>query len=266
MKPDFFSLLRFLIIDMDGVLWRGNTPMPHLVEFFNTLRRRKIAFVLATNNASKSTAEYVQRLADFGVKVKPDEIMTSPAATALYLAASAPNARVFCLGEPGLAAELRGKNVHVLEGYDESATHVVVGIDRYLTYQKLCDAALLIRKGAAFIGTNPDVTFPSERGIVPGNGATLAALQAATGVKPIIIGKPEVEMMTLSMARMKATPANTAVLGDRLDTDILAGINAKLHTILVMSGVTDEAELAASPIQPDYVFADIGELTDRLLV
>lgn len=151
-----------------------------------------------------------------------------------------------------------------MDGYDESATHVVVGIDRFLTYQKLCDAALLIRKGATFIGTNPDVTFPSERGIVPGNGAILAALEAATGVKPIIIGKPETAMMTLSMARMKATAANTAVLGDRLDTDILAGINAKLRTILVMSGVTDEAELAASPIQPDYVFADIAELAKRL--
>ena len=264
MKPDFFSLLRFLIIDMDGVLWRGNTPMPHLPEFFATLRRRKIGFVLATNNASKSAAEYVARLDGFGVKVKPAEILNSPQATALYLAASAPNARVFCLGEPGLSAELREQKLHVLDGYDETATHVVVGIDRFLTYQKLCDAALLIRKGAIFIGTNPDATFPSERGIVPGNGATLAALEVATGVKPIIIGKPQTAMMTLSMARMKAAPANTAVLGDRLDTDILAGINAKLHTILVMSGVTDEAELAASPIQPDYVFADIAELAKRL--
>lgn len=265
MHPAKLDLLRFLIIDMDGVLWRGTVPMPGLNEFVDLMRRRGIAFVLATNNASKSTTEYIQRLAKFGVRVEREEIMTSPQATAMYLAQHAPDSRIYVVGEPGLTEELQEKGLTVVkDGLAEAATHVVVGLDRTLTYQKLVEACLLIRAGATFIGTNPDPTFPSERGLVPGNGAILAALEASTGIKPIIIGKPQVEMVTQSMKRMNAWPANTAMIGDRLDTDILAGANAGITTILVMSGVTSAEELATSPIRPDYVFDDIRDITARL--
>jgi 4-nitrophenyl phosphatase len=124
---------------------------------------------------------------------------------------------------------------------------------------------LLIRRGAAFIGTNPDLTFPSERGLVPGNGAVLAALQAATGVAPLIIGKPQPEMILQAMARMNCTPENTAMIGDRLDTDILGGQRAGLTTILMLSGVTGREDLNRSAITPDYVFANLDELADALL-
>lgn len=264
MKPIPLEAVENLIVDMDGVLWRGDQPLPGLERFFQTVRRLGVRFVLATNNASKSGDEYVAKLKRFGVQVTLDEILTSPQATAAYLAQHAPQARVFVIGEPGLAAELRARGLDVVNDAPARATHVVVGWDRTLTYDKLAEACLLIRRGATFIGTNPDVTYPSERGIVPGNGATLAALRASTGVEPIIIGKPQPEMMLQAMARMGGTPENTAVVGDRLDTDILGGHNAGLTTILVLTGVTSLEEAHDGAIRPDYVFQDIGGVADAL--
>jgi 4-nitrophenyl phosphatase len=257
--------IRHFIIDMDGVLWRGDMPLPTLGKFFDTLRQLNIAIVLATNNASKSGTEYVAKLAKFGVQVELDEILTSPQATALYLAHHAPDARVFYIGEPGLAEELHAKEIRTVNDAPTTATHVVVGIDRTLTYDKLVEACLLIRAGATFIGTNPDVTFPGERGIVPGNGAILAALHVSTGVAPLIIGKPQREMMIQSMARMSGTIANTAVIGDRLDTDILGGQRADLTTLLVLTGVSTREEAEQGEIRPNYVFSDIGTIADALI-
>jgi 4-nitrophenyl phosphatase len=257
--------IRNLIIDMDGVLWHGERPMPGLLQFFATLRRKGIGIVLATNNASRSGQAYVDKLAGMGVQVGLHEVLTSPQATAAYLAAKAPDARIFVIGEQGLKVELAARSLSLVEDENTAgATHVVVGIDRTLTYAKLVEACLLIRSGATFIGTNPDVTFPGERGIVPGNGATLAALQAATGIAPQIIGKPQPEMMLQALARLGGTAADTAVIGDRLDTDILGGQRAGLSTLLVLSGISDADENARGPVTADYVFADIGEIAQRL--
>jgi 4-nitrophenyl phosphatase len=256
--------IKNLIIDMDGVLWLGEQPMPALQSFFETLRALNLRFILATNNASKSGDEYVAKLKKLGVEVALDEILTSPQATALYLAQHAPAARVFVIGEPGLAVELGTKGLSVVNDAPQTATHVVVGWDRTLSYAKLAEACLLIRAGATFIGTNPDVTYPDARGIVPGNGATLAALRVSTDVEPLIIGKPMPEMMVQSMARMGATPADTAVIGDRLDTDILGGINAGLTTLLVLTGVTTAEAAQHDAIRADYVFQDIGEIAGAL--
>ncbi len=259
------SAIRHLIIDMDGVLWHGDHPLPPTAAFFATLREMGIRFVLATNNASKTVEAYQKKLAGFGVRVEPDEIMTSPQATAAYLKARAPEARIYAIGEAGLVKELEQAGLTVVPP-DQSAgaTHVVVGWDRNLTYAKLAEACLLIRAGAVFIGTNPDVTYPEARGIVPGNGATLALLRAATDVDPIIIGKPQPDMLLQSMARMGGSPADTAVIGDRLDTDIVGGQRAGLPTILVLSGVTDRQLANTSPIQADAVFEDVGELAQAL--
>jgi len=264
-RSSALQAIRHLIIDMDGVLWRGNQPLPGLARFFQTLRELGIRFVLATNNATKSLDEYLAKLNQFGLHVTSEEILTSPQATASYLSRHAPQAQVFAIGEAGLIAELRAVGLTVVNDRPERATHVVVGLDRGLTYAKLAEACLLIRRGAAFIGTNPDLTFPSERGLVPGNGSVLAALQAATGVEPLIVGKPQPEMLLQAMARMNGTPSNTAMVGDRLDTDILGGQRAGLATILMLSGVTSPDDLAHSAIQPDYVFAGLNELTDALL-
>ncbi len=178
-----------LIIDMDGVLWQGNQPLPGLAAFFEFLRRHQIRFVLATNNASQTPDQYLAKLARMGVSVALPEILTSAQATALHLGTIAPKgASVYTIGEAGVIQALTEQGFSISTG---NAPYVVVGMDRGLSWDKLAQATLNIRAGATFIGTNPDRTLPTERGLTHGNGAVLAALQAATEVAPIIVGKPE---------------------------------------------------------------------------
>lgn len=250
---------RYLITDMDGVLWHGREPMPGLVEFFRFLRQRDIQFVCATNNASTLAEDLAERLQGWGADVRPEEIVTSSSATADYLETLlSPGARVYVIGMQGLRAALRNKGFVFAEDHVEA---VVVGIDWNLTYNQLKCAALNIRAGAKFIGTNGDRTFPNPEGIVPGNGALLAALETATDVKPMVIGKPEAVLYQTALKRMQAVPEQTLVLGDRLETDILGAVRLGLKSALVLSGVTTREQLAASDYQPDWVFEDITALT-----
>jgi 4-nitrophenyl phosphatase len=252
------STLKAMIIDMDGVLWRGDTALPGFTPFFEILRQRQMPFMLATNNASKTQAQYVQRFARLGVEISPDRVMTSSLATADYLKTQfAPGARIHVLGLDGI------RQAVVEAGFELADTDVeavVVGLDFELTYAKLRTATVLLNQGARFIGTNPDLTFPFEGGIAPGNGAILAALSAATGQKPTVIGKPEPTIFELALKRMDAGAAHTAMVGDRLETDILGGQRAGLKTILVLTGVTRPEELASSDIKPDWVFNNLDEL------
>jgi 4-nitrophenyl phosphatase len=247
-----------LIIDMDGVLWRGDEPMPGLQAFFAFLRQRGIGFILATNNSSKTPEQYVAKLARFGVEVPVECILTSAQVAAAYLASVAPpGTRVYPIGEDGVRRALEEQGFVLT---DEEAKYVVVGWDRHLTWKKLETAALLIHRGAGFVGTNPDRNYPTERGPVPGNGAQLAAIETTTGVAPVVTGKPEPQMYEEALQRMGARPETTAVVGDRLDTDLTGGVRLGLATVLVLSGIAREADLAASPVKPDLVCADIEEL------
>jgi len=250
-----------LIIDMDGVLWQGNQPLPGLLPFFAFLRRKDIRFILATNNASQTPEQYLAKLAGMGVTIAREEILTSAQATALYLATVAPKgSSVYTIGEAGVQNALVEQGFTLTTG---SAPYVVVGMDRALSWEKLAQATLNIRAGATFIGTNPDKTLPTERGLTHGNGAVLAALQAATEVTPTIIGKPEPLMYQQAMQRLGGTSANTVGLGDRLDTDILGAVRAGIKSILVLSGVSTRAQLAQLTYQPDWVFDGILELTTQ---
>lgn len=247
-----------LIIDMDGVLYRGDAPIPGTSEFLAFLRRQGIGFVMATNNSTRTPDQYVTKLASMDVSIEASEVLTSAQATAAHLRAHTPNGtRVFFVGQDGLKAALESEGFVLVE---HEPQYVVVGMDFDLRYQRLAEATLHIRAGAKFVGTNPDRTFPSERGIVPGAGALLAFLEAATDVTPTVIGKPGTAMMEQAIERMAACARTTAMLGDRLETDILAGQRAGLCTLLVLSGVTDSAMLSASSIQPDCVFDDIAVL------
>jgi len=250
---------------MDGVLWRGDEPMPGLQEFFAFLRQHRFDFILATNNSSRLPEQYVAKLARFGIEVPVECVLTSAQATAAYLATLAPpGTRVYALGEEGIRQALEQQGFVLT---DKEAAYVVVGWDRHLTWDKLATAALLIHAGAGFIGTNPDTNYPTERGPVPGNGAQLAALETTTGVAPVVVGKPEPRMYEEAMRRMGAWSETgpskretTAVIGDRLDTDIAGGARAGLTTVLVLSGISTEADLVASPVKPDLVCANIAEL------
>jgi len=233
--------------------------MEGLQAFFATLRERDIGFTLATNNSSRTPEQYTAKLARFGVEVAQDCILTSSQVAAAYLASQAsPGARVYAIGGEGVRRALEERGFELAE---QEADYVVVGWDTHLTWDKLATAALLIHRGAGFIGTNPDVSYPTEEGPVPGNGAQLAALEAATRVAPVVTGKPEPPMYKEAMRRMGARPETTAVVGDRLDTDIAGGVRLGLTAVLVLSGITTEAELAESPISPDVVCADISDLS-----
>lgn len=257
-RTQILCSLRHLIIDMDGVLYRGTERIPGTPEFLGFLRERGIGFVLATNNATLTPQQFVTKLAGMGVEVGVDELLTSSQATASHLASIAPSGtRVFVVGMDGLRTALEEAGFELVE---QEPDYVVAGMDFTICYERLAQATLHIRAGAGFIGTNPDRTFPSERGIVPGAGALLALLEAATGVKPRVIGKPETDMMEQAMLRLGAAPETTAALGDRLETDILAGQRAGIRTLLVLSGVTDRPLLARSEIQPDLVFEDVADL------
>ena len=254
---------RFLITDMDGVLWRGSQPMPGLPEFFQYLRDRSVRFICATNNSSATPEKIVERLKAFGTTVTPDEIVTSSVATASYLQSILPRgSKVYVIGMEGVRTALSQAGFAIAE---DDAVAVIVGIDWNVTYNQLKRATQLIRAGAKFIGTNSDATFPAPEGIVPGAGALLAAVETATGIKPIVIGKPEPILYEMALNQLGATVADTIALGDRLETDILSAINLNMKSILVLSGVTTPDQLAASEYQPDWVFKDISELREHWL-
>lgn len=245
-----------LIIDMDGVLYRGNRPLPRLREFFAFLRARPIPFILATNNSTSTPSAYADKLARMGVEVMPEEVLTSGQATARYLAREHPRgtrAHVFGMASLREAVEMEG---FVLA--DQAVELVVASMDREVTYEKIKHASLLIQAGARFFATNRDPTNPAEEGLLPGTGTMIAALETASGVTAISIGKPEPTMFQLAMAQMAAKPETTATIGDRLDTDILGGQRAGLTTICVLSGSTSRSE--AEAFGPDYIFEDIAHL------
>jgi 4-nitrophenyl phosphatase len=272
MEP--FTGIRALIIDMDGVLWHGNIPQPGLTEFFAVVRDRSIPFILATNNASHTPSEYIAKLARMGVTVGESEILTSGMATAQYLSEcyDPQTTRIFVIGEDGAKQPLlkRGFTLTGLyeigggEATKKGADLVVCGKDRGLTWDKLATATLNIRDGAKLIGTNGDTTLPTDLGITHGNGAILAALQAATGVVPVIVGKPEPIMYRQAIAALGASPAETVAIGDRLDTDILGAVRAGIRSLMVLSGISGEADLKTSDYRPTWVMPDIRDVTRSL--
>jgi 4-nitrophenyl phosphatase len=245
-----------LIIDMDGVLYRGAEPLPGLREFFAFVRQKPIPFILATNNSTRTPEQYANKLAGMGVQISPNEVLTSGQATARVLAGEyPPGTRVHVFGMPSLRQAMKEEGFVLA---DEDVAVVVASMDWAVTYEKLKQATLLIRGGARFIATNRDPTSPSEEGLIPGTGSMIAALETASGVKPAAIGKPEPTMFQLAMAQMGARPETTATIGDRLDTDILGGQRAGLITLCVLSGSSNRAE--AEAFGPDFIFEDIADL------
>ncbi|MGH2543553.1 MAG: HAD-IIA family hydrolase, partial [Ardenticatenaceae bacterium] len=249
------------VLDMDGVLYRGDELRRGAVAFVAYLNEHEIPYVCLTNNASRTSQMYQEKLDWLGIPVDSAQVLGAAQVTAEWLAGRTPPAsRVLVLGEAGLRVELERVGFVLVE--QPPAELVVAGIDFHITYERLKQAALAIRRGARFVGTNPDTTFPSEEGLLPGNGAVLAYLKAATGVEPTIIGKPSAPMMEIALAHLGVPRHKAAMVGDRLDTDILGGQRVGLMTILLRGGVTSDAELAATTIQPHLVCDDLGALLE----
>lgn len=250
--------IQALILDMDGVLWQGLQPIGDLPSIFNRIHQQGWKVVLVTNNATRTPLQYVERLANFGVSVEPWQVINSVDVVTSYMARQYPSGgTVYVIGEEGITKALADKGFTTGE---KNVLAVIVGMDRQLSYEKLSRATLLIRSGVPFIGTNPDRTFPVPEGLVPGAGAILAALEAATSVKPLIMGKPSPAIYQLALERLEASAAETLVVGDRLETDIAGAQAIGCRTAVVLSGVATEAEALAWQPQPDIITKDLTSL------
>ena len=255
--------IRAIISDMDGVLWRGSQALPGMSAFFDCLFERRLDYVLATNNSRNTPADYVNKLSAMGVTgIEQRHIVTSGTATVSTLQAQyPPGTRIFVVGGDGLKQLLIKAGFQLVE---QDAELVVCGIDFDLTYNKVKTATLLIRQGARFIGTNPDSSFPSPEGLVPGAGSILALIESASGQAPTIIGKPARGMFDAALRQLGSSPGETLMIGDRIGTDIAGAQALGIRTALVMTGVETEASLRASEVQPDAVFAGLPELIAAL--
>ena len=255
---DVLKGIRAVVLDMDGVLWRGETPLPGLTALFDFFAVESIPFVLATNNSTTTQDVFVRKLSGMGVVVPRECVVTSAVATAAYLREHFPaDVRVHVVGEAGLYHILLEAGITPVM---MDADVVVVGMDRDVTYEKLRRATTMIRDGAVFIGTNGDRTFPMPDGLAPGAGTILAALEASTDQQPLVIGKPENAMFEMALAHLGTDASYTLMVGDRLETDIVGAQRAGLKTALVWSGVTTPELLAESGITPDLVCDDIAAL------
>jgi 4-nitrophenyl phosphatase len=254
-----FSRIKAVVLDMDGVLWRGDQPLPGLKDFFQFLTDRGIRFSLATNNSRRTQIEYVAKLARFGVEhVKESHIMTSGIATASYMqTVYPPHSLVYVIGGSGLRFELQ-KAGFVLG--DENVRAVVVGIDLEFNYLKAKMATRLLREGADFIATNADRTLPLEDGLAPGAGSLVALLQTASDRHPLVIGKPNRAMFEAVLRQMGSLAEETLMIGDRLNTDIEGAYHAGLKTALVLTGVSTREEAAAYPVKPNAIFENLPDL------
>jgi 4-nitrophenyl phosphatase len=249
---------RGFLVDLDGVVYHGDRVIPGAPPFFRFLRARGIPFLLTTNNSTLLPGQYVEKVARMDIEVSEDEVLASADATASYLKQQGPaGARVYVIGESGLKSAIEAAGLVLAE---TDVHYVVVGLDRELTYQKLTTAVRLLRAGAAFVGPNPDTTLPTDDGIIPGAGSFQAAITAATGVRPLIIGKPEPTMLVIGSERLGLRAAETAIIGDRLDTDIVGGYRAGLQTLLVLTGVSTREDARAAEVKPDWIFEDLPAL------
>lgn len=254
---------RGLVLDMDGVLWRDADPIGDLSAIFARIAARGLRLVLCTNNSTRTPAQYLEKLRGFGVELEPWQIITSSGALAHSLSQRFPRGgKVYVLGEEGLTEALRGEDfIPIRDGETAGAIAVAMGMDRGITFSKLRTASLLIRSGVPFYATNPDRTFPTPEGLIPGAGALIAALTTATDVDPIIVGKPRPAMLELALDRLGTPREETFVVGDRLETDIAAGQALGCPTALVLSGVSTRA-MGEAWVPPVDVIAE--DLTDLL--
>jgi 4-nitrophenyl phosphatase len=279
MKDTGKPSLRLVIFDLDGVIYRGRQPVPGAAELVGALRAAGLLVRFATNNSMATRALYVPRLVEMGIAAQADEIVTSTSATIDYLRAHLPGVRtVMAVGADGMLDELRGAGFEakaageaVGEGYDGgplNATYdaVIAGLDPAFDFRRLAAATTAIRAGARFIATNADLRYPTPTGFLPGAGAIIAALRAAGGADPLVIGKPEPGIFTAILERAGIAPDEAVAIGDNPDADMVAAHRAGLRSILVLTGVAD-ATLAATldgERRPDHVARDPAEVAALL--
>ncbi len=245
------------ICDMDGVIYHGNNLVPNVKEFINWLEENGKQYLFLTNGSGRSPRELAQKLYRMGLNVSEDHFYTSALATASFLAGQCPGGSAYVIGEPGLTYALYEAGFSM---NDVSPDYVVFGMTKSLNYEQIEKAARLVMNGAKLIGTNSDLTDPSEHGIIPACRALISPIEMATGKKAYFVGKPNPLMMRHALKKLGCHRVDAAIIGDRMDTDIIAGIESELDTVLVLSGVTTMESLDAFPYRPKYILRDVGEI------
>jgi NagD protein len=245
------------LTDMDGVILRGTKLIPGAQEFIQQLRMKDIPFLILTNNSQYTQRDLQVRLAFMGLEVPAEAIFTSALATAQFLHDQRPGGRAFAIGESGLTTALHDIG-YVLT--DQEPEYVVLGETTSYSFERITRAIRFVAAGARFIATNPDVMGPGEGGIVPATGAVAALISAATGIKPYYIGKPNPLMMRTALRTLNAHSEDSVMIGDRMDTDMVAGIESGLRTILVLTGVTSREQVERFPYRPTWVRESVADI------
>ena len=256
------SHISSLVLDMDGVLWKSDAPIGDLPSTFARIHARGLKVAFATNNGTQTPEQYVERLARLGVNIEPWQVITSALGIANLMKQRFPaGGPIFVIGGLGVKTALRESGFELLSTKAAgSAKAVVMGIDQEINFEKMCEAALLVRNGVPFFATNPDKTFPTPRGQIPGAGAWIAVIVTATGVEPVYAGKPAPYLLELARARLGTTKEETLVVGDRLETDIAGGQAAGMPTALVLSGVSTRAQAEGWKPKVDMIVDDLAAL------
>ncbi len=254
---DDLSNQKAFFIDMDGVINKGFTLIPGAKEFVEKLKKGRYRFLFLTNNSYFTPGELRRKLLDMGIEVEVDNFYTSAMATASFIKYQKPGASAYVIGGKGLKTELESAGIQLTSSNPD---YVVVGETEEYDYSRITEATLLIEEGAKFLATNPDITGPTPRGPVPACGALVAPIERVTGVRAYFLGKPNPIMMYWARKKLKVHTRNSFMIGDRMDTDIVGGLEAGMTCCLVLSGVTSMMDLARYPYQPDYIFESIADI------
>ena len=254
---EYIRLKKGFICDMDGVLYHGNRLLDGVKEFYEWLVSNGKQFLFLTNSSERSPKELKQKLARMELEVDEKHFYTSALATAHFLRSQCPGGSVYVIGEAGLINAL----------YDAGFTmnnvnpdYVVMGESRTINYEMIERATLLVRSGAKLIGTTPDLTAPTEAGIIPATRSLISPIEMASGRSAYFLGKPNPLMMRIGMSKLGTKPEDTCIIGDRMDTDIIAGIESEIDTILVLSGVTTRRQIENYPYRPRFILESVGDI------
>lgn len=239
-------------------MYRGKEKIPEAAAFVHILKEKGLPYLFVTNNSSQTPEEVAERLRKFDIPAQAENILTTSLATAEYISERKRGASVYFIGENGLKQALQNKNLPI---NNESPDYVIVGMDREISYEKLTLACLAVRKGAQFLSTNPDIALPTERGFLPGNGSLTSVVSVSTETRPVFIGKPEPIMIDLALQKLGIKKEEALMIGDNFRTDILAGINAGVDTLLVYTGVTTREAMEKENRKPTYERNSLSDWT-----
>lgn len=264
--PRALSTIRAFLLDMDGTIYLGDRLLDGAAEFLAALKRTGRPYLFFTNNSSKDAGEYAEKLTRLGVETTPDQVMTSGQATVDYLRTKLTVKRALVLGTPSFEGEVTSAGIELVDGGKDTSPPeaVVLAFDMTLTYEKIRRACDWIQRGVPFVASHPDLVCPTPEGPIPDCGAMIAMITAATGVEPTVIGKPYPAMAEAALRKLGVQADETAIVGDRLYTDIAMGHAAGLHTILVLSGEATIQDFTASQQKPERLAASVADLTPEL--